>query len=117
MEQAAFELPRLDLVLLASKFVDYRDTNLGSTDPVTQLRGQIPLDLLATQAADAVEQGTNLEFGARLDKEDASRIHGVARIALAHNHLVDPLIGTAGSHCKRVANGPKAQQTDAKFPL
>src|SRR5215471_9361366 len=109
MEQAAFELPRLDLVLLARKFIDYRDTNLGSTDPVAQLRGQIPLDLLSAQAADAVEQGTDLEFGARLDKEHASRVHPVARIALAHNHLIEPPIGTARSHRERIAHGPKAQ--------
>ncbi len=46
MEQSSFELPRLDLELFARKLVDHRYTNLSSTDPVAQLRGQIPLDLL-----------------------------------------------------------------------
>src|SRR5580700_10136854 len=117
MEQSSFELPRLDLELFARKLVDHRYTNLSSTDPVAQLRGQIPLDLLAAQATDALEQGTDLELGARLGKEHASRVHGVARIPFAHNHLIDPLIGTARSHRERIAHGPKAQQTDAKFPL
>src|ERR1700730_2657401 len=117
MEQAAFELPRLDLVLLWRKFIDDRYTNLGSTDPVAQLRGQIPLDLLAAQATDAVELGADLELGAWVGKEHASRAHGVARIPFVHNHLIEALIGTARSHREPLAHGPKAQQSDAKFPL
>ena len=61
VEQAPFELPRLDLVLLARKLVDHRYTNLGSPDPVAQLRGQIPLDLLAAQLRMPSSRGLDLE--------------------------------------------------------
>src|SRR4029077_15982167 len=111
------ELPRLDLVLLARKSVDHRYTNLGGTDPVAQLRGQIPLDLLAAQATDAVEQGADLECGAWLGKEHASRVHGVARLSFVHDHLIDALIVPARRHREPLAHGPEAQQSDAKFPL
>ena len=46
VKQPSLELPRLDLVLLARELVDHRDAHAGVTDPVTQLRGEIPLDLL-----------------------------------------------------------------------
>jgi hypothetical protein len=108
VEQSPFELPRLDLVLLARKLVDHRYPNLGSADPVAQLRGQIPLDLLAAQTADAVEQRADPELGSRLGKEHASRIHGVARISFVHGHLIDALIGAATGHREPLAHGPEA---------
>ncbi len=117
VEQAAFELSRLDLVLLARKFIDHRYTNLRIANTVAQLGGQIPLDFLAAQSADALEQGPDLEFGAPLSKEHSSKLHDVAGIPFAHNHLINPLIGTGGSHRESVAHGPEAQKTDAKFPL
>src|SRR5208283_2818686 len=54
VQQPAFELSRLNLVLSARKFVDHRYTNLRIPNTIAQLRRQIPLDLLATQSADAL---------------------------------------------------------------
>src|SRR5438128_11949975 len=116
VEQAAFELSRLDLVLLARKFIDHRYTNLRIANTIAQLRGQIPLDLLAAQSADALEQGPDLEFGAPLGKEHPSKLYDVARIPFTHNHLIDSLIGTGRSDRERVAHGPEAQKTDTKSP-
>ena len=55
VQQAPFELPRFDLVLLARELVDHGDSRLRVADPVPQLGGQIPLNFLAAQSADTLE--------------------------------------------------------------
>jgi len=42
------------------------------------------LDLLTAQSADALEQGSDLEFRAPLGKEHTSMLHDIARIPFAH---------------------------------
>src|SRR5207237_4756594 len=92
VKQPSRELPRLDLVLLARELVDHRDAHAGVTDPVTELRGEIPLDLLPAQGADPLEERAHLELGAPLGEERPPRAHRVTRLALAHDHLVGPVI-------------------------
>jgi hypothetical protein len=56
VQQAAFELPRLDLVLFARDLIDNRYANPAVANAVAQLRGEIPLYFFAAQAADPIEQ-------------------------------------------------------------
>ena len=55
MQQPTFVCARLDFVLLARKLIDDRHTNLRASDPVTQFRGQVPLDLLAGEYPDPLK--------------------------------------------------------------
>ena len=60
MQQSPLELPRFDLVLLARELVDDCHARIRVADPVPQFRGQIPLDFLPAQGANALEQRTDL---------------------------------------------------------
>src|ERR1700730_17327736 len=53
VQQPPFNLPRLYLVLLAREFVDHRAARVGVADPVTKLRGQIPLNFFSAQSPDS----------------------------------------------------------------
>src|SRR5215470_18348600 len=92
VKQAALELPRLDLVLLARQSIDDRYANSAAANSIAQLGCQVPLDFLAGQSANAVQERTDLDLRALLAKKRAPRPHRVARIAFAHDHLIGPII-------------------------
>ena len=68
MQQSALKLSRLHFILLARQLIDHRDPRLRVADPVPQLGGQVPLDLLPAQGPDALEQGADLQLRAFLRK-------------------------------------------------
>ena len=117
MQESALERSRLDFVLLSAELVEDKHAHLRGTQPVAQFRGEKPLDLLAAQAADALEQGADPELGAAFREEHAALRHLVARVALAHRHLIGALVGAGGRHRQGFADGPEAQETNAKLAL
>src|SRR5213079_2188132 len=117
MQQPSLVGARLDLVLLTRKLVDHRHANLGVADSVAQLRGQIPLDLLAGKGTDSLQQGADAKLRAALGEQDPSRAHRVPRVALAHRHLVGTLIASGRDHRKLVADRPERQQSDPELAL
>jgi hypothetical protein len=117
MQQAAFELARFHLVLLAHELIDHRDPDFRVPNPVPEFRGEIPLDFLATQAPNPFQQRADFELSALLGKQRAPRGHVVARIALAHGHLVGALVCARRGHRQLVADGPETQETDAELAL
>jgi len=117
MQQTPLVLTRLDRILLARQPVEDGDAHAGLPDAVAQLGGEIPLDLFSREGADAVEQTRDANFRARLGKERASGRDGIARIASAHDHLIGMVVGADRGHRELFAHGPKAQETDAEFPL
>src|SRR2546430_8260702 len=117
MQQSPLVGARLDLVLLARKLVDDRHANLGVADPVAQLRGQIPLDLLAGKCTDSLQQRADAKLGAAFGEQDPSRAYRVTRVTLTHRHLVGTLVAAGGDHRKRVADRPERQQSDPELAL
>src|SRR5260370_31743771 len=117
MQQPTLVYARLDLVLLARELVDDSHANLRASDPVTQFRGQIPLDLLAGEYPDPLKQGADAKFRAAFGEQDAPGAHRVARVALAHRHLVRALVGAGRDHRELVADRPEGQQPDAELSL
>ena len=117
MQQPSLVGARLDLVLLARKLVDHRHANLGVADSVAQLRGQIPLDLLAGKGTDSLQQGADAKLRAAFGEQDPSRAHRVPRVALAHRHLVGTLVASGRDHRKLVADRPERQQSDPELAL
>src|SRR6516225_1273750 len=117
MQQTPLELSRLNLVLLSRQLVDHRHANSTVSDSVAQLGGEIPLNLLAVQVTDSVEQGSDLDLGASLAKKSPPRPHCVARIPFTHQHLIGSLIGTGRGNREGVTDGPKTQQADAILSL
>src|SRR5438309_5321396 len=101
MQQSPLVGARLDLVLLARKLVDDRHANLGVADPVAQLRGQIPLDLLAGKCTDSLQQRADAKLGAAFGEQDPSRAYRVTRVTLTHRHLVGTLVAAGGDHRDR----------------
>src|SRR3954470_23677488 len=55
VQQPPFELARLDLELCARRPIDDANRHAGMPDAVTQLGGEVPLDLLAAEILDARE--------------------------------------------------------------
>src|SRR4051812_12252299 len=117
MQQPTLVGARLHLILLARELVDYCDANLGASNAVTQFRGQIPLDLLARQYPDPLEQRADAKLRAGFGESDVPRAHSVARVAFAHRHLIRALVATSRDHREPVADGPEGQQADTKLSL
>src|SRR5207245_1369065 len=76
-----------------------------------------PLNLFSAQVADALKEWTDFELGAALGEQHAPLSDLVARVALAHRHLVGALISASRHHRQCVADGPKAQESDAELAL
>lgn len=66
MQELAFVLTRLDQILLARELVDDGDPNPGLADPVAQLRGEIPLNLLAREPTHSLEERSDVDLGAAI---------------------------------------------------
>ena len=99
VQQSTLELPRFDFVLLARELVDHRYASLRVADPVPQLRGQIPLDLLAAQACGFPRAAGLILSSVPFSANNTRRgLHLVPRIPLAHRHLVGALIGAGRGH-------------------
>ena len=93
MQQPPGELARLHGELLARGAVHDPHPHTRLADALAQLGRQVPLDLLARKLADAGQQGPDLQARAGLGVEDAPADHRVARIPLAHAHLVGAPVG------------------------
>ena len=117
MEQSPLELTRLDLVLLARELVDDGDPRLRVTDPVAQLGGQYHWIFSPLRVRMPSSSGTDSKLRALLGEEHASRVYLVARIPLAHRHLVGLLIGASRGHGQGVAHRPEAQEADSELAL
>lgn len=55
MQQSTFKLSRLDPVLLAGELIDNGDAHVRVANPVSKLRGEIPLDLFPAQGANSLK--------------------------------------------------------------
>ena len=117
VQQPALERAWLDFVLLAGELVDDTYPHPRRAQPVAQLGGEKPLDLLAAQAADALEKRADLELGAAFGEEHSALRDLVARVPLAHRHLIGTLVGAGRGHRQCVADGPKAQESDTELAL
>src|SRR5262249_29928260 len=110
-------LARLDQILLAREPIDDSDPDPGLADPVAQLRGEVPLNLLAREPAYSFEEWSDMDLGAAVGDEGPLGRHRVARISLANHHLIGALIRARTGHGERLADGPEAEQSDAELAL
>src|SRR3990172_9273937 len=118
VQQPPAELARLDRVLLARLAVHHLDPHARLPDAVAQLRGEVPLDLLAAELADAGQQRADVELRAARRHERALVTgDGVARVAAAHAHLVQAPVRARGAHGELIAHRPEAQDPDAELAL
>ncbi len=117
VQEPTLELPRLDLELGSRGPVDDADRYARVTDPVAQLRGEVPLDLLAAEVLDARQDAADQHLGSRLGKERRTRGDAIARVALAKVHLPGASVVARRSQQKIFAQRPEAQQADAELAL
>src|SRR3972149_1909109 len=115
VEELAGELARHDDELLARVPVDHADVHARSTDALAQLRGEIPLDLLARELPDARQEWAHLEPRAGLLQERVAHQTPVARIPLAHLHLGGAPAGARRGHRELLADGPEREQPDPEL--
>src|SRR6266852_3023077 len=87
------------------------------TNPVAQLRGEVPLDLFATEVLDARQDAADHHRRARLGKKRRTRRDAVARIAFAKLHLPGTAVVARRSQQKIFTQRPEAQETDAELTL
>src|SRR5438270_13768673 len=59
-------LARLHLVFGSCGPIDHSDRYTGMADAIAQLRGEIPLDLLATEVLDSGQNAPDQDLGAHL---------------------------------------------------
>src|SRR5215471_9914488 len=117
MQELALILARLDQILLAREPIDDSDPDSGLADSVAQLRGEVPLNLLARESSHSLEERSDMDLGAVVGDQGPLGRHRVARISLAHDHLIGALIRTRAGHGKRFADRPEAEQPDAELAL
>src|SRR6266498_3112062 len=98
MQKAALILTRLDCVLLARNSIDDVDSDACLANTIAQFRREIPLDLLSRQSADSIEERRNPDLRAALAQQHPLGRNGIARITLAHHHLISALIRSGRRH-------------------
>ena len=69
VQQSPLELPRLDLEFGPRGAIDDADRDAGMTDAIAQLRGEVPLDLLAAEVLDARQDASDQNLRTRLREE------------------------------------------------
>src|SRR5215469_378780 len=117
MQELALVLARLDQILLAREPIDDSDLDPGLADPVAQLRGEVPLNLFAREPAHSLQKRGDMDLGAAVGDQGPPLRHRVARISLAHDHLIGALIRARAGHGKRLADRPEAEQPNAELAL
>src|SRR6266481_4616093 len=83
VQQSSLELTGFDLEFGARGSIDDANRYAGVTDPVTQLRGEVPLDLLAAEILDTRQDAFDQDFGAQLGEQRRPLRDPVTRVAFA----------------------------------
>ncbi len=109
MQEPTIELSRLDLELFARQLIDDADAHSGAPHTIAQLRGQIPLDLLAAQCTNAFEERRDANLRPAFGEQHTPGANPVAGDYLVHGHLVGALITAGRGHDEPLANCPEAQ--------
>src|SRR5260221_14559475 len=117
MQELALVLARFDQVLLAREPIDNLDPDPGLAYPIAQLGSEVPLDLLAREPSHSLEERGDVDFGTAVGDQGPLRRDRVARIPLAHHHLIGAQICARAGHDKCFADRPEAEQPDAELAL
>src|SRR5207244_11330832 len=112
VQEPSLVLPRLDLELRARCSIDDAHRHAGMTDAVAQLRGKIPLDLLATEVLDARQDAFDQDLGAWLGEKSRPLRDPVARVSFAKMHLPGAPVVARRSQQKIFTKRPDAQPAD-----
>src|SRR5215813_4493284 len=81
MQEPALVLARLDQILLAREPIDDSDPDPGLVDPVAQLRGEVPLNLLAREPSHSLEERSDMDLGAAVGDEGPLGRHRVQKLS------------------------------------
>ena len=117
VQQPSLELARLHFEFRARGAIDYADRHAGMTNPVTQFRREIPLNLLAAEVLDARQDALDQHFRTRIREQHRTLRNAITRIILAQMHLVGAPIAAGASQQEILAQRPKAQEADTEFTL
>src|SRR5665213_4315925 len=117
VQQATFELARLDLEFRARRSIDDANRYTGMANAVAQLGGEVPLDLLAAEVLDARQDALDQHLGARVGEERRPLRDAKGWVTLAQVHLVRATVGAGRGQEKVFAQRPETQQADTEFAL
>ena len=117
VQQLACKLPRHDDELLACVPIDHADVDGGGADPLAELRGKVPLDLLARELPDARQERPDPEAGTRLLHERVAGRDAVARVTFPHPHLISAPVGSGRGHGELLPDRPEREQPDPELAL
>src|SRR5437868_8295588 len=117
VEQSPLELPRLDLEFGPRGAIDNADRHAGMTDAIAQLRGKVPLDLLAAEVLDPRQDASYQNVCARLREERGPVRDAIARVSLGEMHLPGAAIVAGRGEQQILPERPEAQQADAELAL